>query len=176
MAVHTQHALSPSLSARVTEAVTLSPSLFRKRYKSFYETPSSLSSPTSSPTLPSWKKYRGTSELIADTKTECDESEAEGTNSESEEAALEDQQQQARGGDTVLSTYKVGQSSRSTPDQQLEITGETPTQTHARLSVRTTWKDPEDDTVYIDIECVYMDIECDIPLVHSPVQTSLIRQ
>ncbi|GKD87396.1 hypothetical protein Tco_1358550, partial [Tanacetum coccineum] len=79
-----------------------------------------------------------------------------------------------RVGDTVPSTYKVGQSSRSTPDQQLEITGETPTQTHARLSVRTTWKDPEDGTVYMDIECVYMDIECDIPPVHSLVQTPLI--
>ncbi|GKC16120.1 hypothetical protein Tco_1012902, partial [Tanacetum coccineum] len=158
-------------------------------YKSSYETLSSSSSLASSPTLPSQTRYLGTSKLIAETETECDESEAKGTNSESEEAALEDQQQQAvsaegtakdeslglgykaarccaleRAGDTVPSTYEVGYSSRSTPDQQLKIAGETPTQTHARLPVRTTWEDPEDSTVY-------MDIECDIPLVHSPVQT-----
>nr|GEV73402.1 hypothetical protein [Tanacetum cinerariifolium] len=40
------------------------------------------------------KEIPGTSELIADTKTECDESK-EGTKSESEEAASEDRQQQA---------------------------------------------------------------------------------
>ncbi|GJS94790.1 hypothetical protein Tco_0801758 [Tanacetum coccineum] len=175
--------------SKVTEVGELSPSSFRKRYKSSYETPSSSSSLASSPTLPSQTRYLGTSKLIAETETECDESEAKGTNSESEEAALEDQQQQAvsaegtakdeslglgykaarccaleRAGDTVPSTYEVGYSSRSTPDQQLKIAGETPTQTHARLLVRTTWEDPEDSTVY-------MDIECDIPLVHSPVQT-----
>ncbi|GJZ04045.1 hypothetical protein Tco_0537320 [Tanacetum coccineum] len=41
---------------------------------------------------------------------------------------------------------------------------ETPTYAHARLPVRTTWEDPEDGTVY-------MDIECDMPSVCSPVQT-----
>nr|GEY99121.1 hypothetical protein [Tanacetum cinerariifolium] len=86
-------ALSLSLSDRVTEAVTLSPSLFRQRYKSSYETPtSSSSSPALSPTLPSRKRYQGTSKLIADTETECDESKAEGTDSETREATSEDQQ------------------------------------------------------------------------------------
>ncbi|GKD04378.1 hypothetical protein Tco_1179352 [Tanacetum coccineum] len=100
--------------------MTLSPPSFYKRYKSSYETPSSSSS---SPTLPLWKRYRGTSELIADTETESDESEDEGTDLESEEVALEDQQ----------------------------------------LLVRTTWEDPKDGTVY-------MDIEWDMPPVHSPIQ------
>ncbi|GKC88861.1 hypothetical protein Tco_1149510 [Tanacetum coccineum] len=119
------------------------------------------------------------------TETESDESEDEGADSESEEAASEDQQQQAvptkdkaedeplglryrvvrrrtleRSEDTMPSTFEVGQSSRSSPDQQ--IAGKTPTQTHARMPTRTTWEDPKDGAVYIDIEC-------DIPLVHSPV-------
>ncbi|GKC77294.1 hypothetical protein Tco_1128068 [Tanacetum coccineum] len=86
MAVRTQPTLSPSISVRVTEVMALSPSSFCKRYRSFYETPSSSTSPASSPTLPIWKRYRGTFEPILDTKTEGDESEAEGTGSESEES------------------------------------------------------------------------------------------
>ncbi|GJT86004.1 hypothetical protein Tco_1067721 [Tanacetum coccineum] len=68
--------LSPGYSAKLTEKMALSPPSFRKRYKSSYETPSSSSSSSlaSSPTLPSWKRYRGTSELIVDTKTESDKS------------------------------------------------------------------------------------------------------
>ncbi|GJT09124.1 hypothetical protein Tco_0843586 [Tanacetum coccineum] len=69
--------------------MTLSPPLFRKRYKSSYKTSSS----SSSPTLPLWKRYQGTSELIADTETDSDESEEESIDSESEEATSEDQQQ-----------------------------------------------------------------------------------
>nr|GEZ35643.1 hypothetical protein [Tanacetum cinerariifolium] len=134
MAVRTQPTLSLGISNRLTEAMTLSPSSFRKRYRSSYEIRSS-----SSPTLPSRKRYRGTSELITDTETESDKSEDEGTNSESEEAALEDQQQQAvqakdtaeddplglgyrtvgryaleLAEGTVPITYEVGQSSKST--------------------------------------------------------------
>ncbi|GJU91733.1 hypothetical protein Tco_1304156 [Tanacetum coccineum] len=107
MAVRTQPAMSPGLSARVTEVITLSPSSFRKMYISSYETPSSSASPASSPTLPIRKRYRGTSELILDTETKDDESKAmgassereesedEGPDSKGEEAALERQQQQA---------------------------------------------------------------------------------
>ncbi|GJU43961.1 hypothetical protein Tco_1201227 [Tanacetum coccineum] len=115
--------------------MTLSPPSFCKRYGSSYETPSSSASPTSSPTLPLRKRYRGTSEPIIDTKTKGEESEAECTDSESEEskdddpgsrsqeAASEDQQQ-------------------SVPDQQ--IADETPTH---RLHVCTTWEDPKDNTI-----------------------------
>ncbi|GKA91265.1 hypothetical protein Tco_0813135 [Tanacetum coccineum] len=156
MAVRTQPALSPSLSARVTEAMALSLPLFRKRYKSSYETPSS-SSPTSSPTLPSRRRYR-----------------------ESGEVALEDREQAVQAKDTIEdeplglgygaarrralelaegtmpSTYEVGQSSRSTPYQH--IVDESPT---PRLPIRTTRENPKDSTFY-------MDIECDIP--HSTYQ------
>ncbi|GJZ50602.1 hypothetical protein Tco_0604792 [Tanacetum coccineum] len=79
MAVHTQPTLSPGISARVTEAMALSQSTFRKRYRSSYETPSSSATPASSLTLPIRKS---------------EESEDEGLGWESEEAAPEGQQQQ----------------------------------------------------------------------------------
>ncbi|GKE50969.1 hypothetical protein Tco_1486125 [Tanacetum coccineum] len=90
MAVHTQPTLSPGYSAKLTEAMSLSPPSFRKRYKSSYKTPSSSSSPASSPTLPSQKRYWGTSKLIVDTETKSDESKDEGTDSKSEKAASDD--------------------------------------------------------------------------------------
>ncbi|GKE09921.1 hypothetical protein Tco_1413472 [Tanacetum coccineum] len=86
MAVHTQPTLSPGFSARLTEAMTLSPLSFHKRYRCSYETPSSSASPAPSSTLPIWKRYRGTSKLILDTETEEDKSKAKGVGSESEES------------------------------------------------------------------------------------------
>ncbi|GJV71698.1 hypothetical protein Tco_1491693 [Tanacetum coccineum] len=44
------------MSAKIVEAAALSPSSFRKRYRSSYEMPS----PSSSPTLPIRKRYQGT--------------------------------------------------------------------------------------------------------------------
>ncbi|GKD08220.1 hypothetical protein Tco_1187905 [Tanacetum coccineum] len=70
------------------------------------------------------KRYRGTSEPMADTKTESTESEDEDTDSKDEETAPKARRralEQAR--DIMPSTYDVGQGSRSTPDQQLEIAG-----------------------------------------------------
>ncbi|GKB00321.1 hypothetical protein Tco_0828314, partial [Tanacetum coccineum] len=69
--------------SRVTETMTLSPSSFRKRYRSSYKTPSS-SSLASSLTLPVRKRYWGTSELVEDTKIEVEESGTEGTDLERE--------------------------------------------------------------------------------------------
>ncbi|GKD82297.1 hypothetical protein Tco_1349136 [Tanacetum coccineum] len=66
--------------------MTLSPSSFRKRYISSYETSYSSASPASSLTLPLRKRYWGTSNPILYTETEGDESEAEGTGSKSEES------------------------------------------------------------------------------------------
>ncbi|GJZ44605.1 retrotransposon ORF1 [Tanacetum coccineum] len=82
MTVHAQPAMPLGLSARVIEAMTLSDSAFRKRYRSSYETPS----PSPSPTLLARKRYRGTSELILDTKTEDNVSGAEGAGSWGEES------------------------------------------------------------------------------------------
>ncbi|GKA70571.1 hypothetical protein Tco_0776710 [Tanacetum coccineum] len=85
--------------------MTISPSSFRKRYRSSYETPLP-SSLALSPTLPLRKRYRGTSELIEDTEGESLESDSErdgskdkGPDSEDkedeEEAEPEGQPQQA---------------------------------------------------------------------------------
>ncbi|GJV34607.1 hypothetical protein Tco_1395007 [Tanacetum coccineum] len=74
MVVRTQLTLSPGMLARIAEAAALSPSSFRKRYVPSYETPSSS---LSSLTLPKWKRYRGTSELILDTEDESSDSDVE---------------------------------------------------------------------------------------------------
>ncbi|GKA85390.1 hypothetical protein Tco_0807044 [Tanacetum coccineum] len=191
MAVYTQPTLSPRYSAKLTEPMALSPSSFRKRYISSYETPSSLSSPASLPTFTSRKRYQGTSKLIEDTEIESDESEDKGTDSESEEAASEDQQQQAvsaedtvedkplgfgygaarcraleRVRDTMPNTYKVGQSYRSTPDQQ--IASKIPTQTYARFPVVLHGRTQRTDT---SITRVVLRVPSVSPVVPSPVAT-----
>ncbi|GJV91958.1 hypothetical protein Tco_1539771 [Tanacetum coccineum] len=117
--------------------MTLSPSSFRKRYGSSYETPSSSASPEPSLTLPIRNRYQGTSEPILNTKTEDDESKAEGASSGSEES--EDEGPDLEG--------EQGQSSRSVPEQQ--VADATPT---SRIPVLTTWIDPDDNIVYLDIK------------------------
>ncbi|GKG05318.1 hypothetical protein Tco_0325404, partial [Tanacetum coccineum] len=58
----------------------------------YTSTPSS-SPPVVSPALPPRKRYRGTSELIADTNTKSEDSEDESTDFKGEEAASKDRQQ-----------------------------------------------------------------------------------
>ncbi|GKB33169.1 hypothetical protein Tco_0872570 [Tanacetum coccineum] len=72
--------------------MTLSPSSFRKRYTSSYETPSPSSSLVPSMTLPSWNRYRGTSEPIKDNKVEDTKSETEREESEDKDPGSEIQQ------------------------------------------------------------------------------------
>ncbi|GJX53837.1 hypothetical protein Tco_0282206 [Tanacetum coccineum] len=162
MAVRTQPTLSPGLSARVTEEMTLSPLSFRKRYGSSYETPSTSASPASSSTLPSRKRYRGTSKLIEDTEvedteseTKREESEDEGPDSESKEAASKDQQQQAVSVEDTAVDEPLGLGYEAARRRDLELAGG---------STHNTYEDPMDGTVYTDIECV-------IPPVCAPVQT-----
>ncbi|GKF78635.1 hypothetical protein Tco_0234203, partial [Tanacetum coccineum] len=71
MAMRTQPTLSPGMSAQIAEAAALSPTSFCKRYRSSYKTSSS-----SSPTLPTWKRYRGISEHILDIETEDESSDS----------------------------------------------------------------------------------------------------
>ncbi|GJU16774.1 hypothetical protein Tco_1144740 [Tanacetum coccineum] len=85
MAVCTQPTLSPGMSARIAEASALSPSSFRKMYRSSYETSSS-----SPPALPIRKRYQGTLELVEDTKDESSDSGTEREGSEGEGHSLED--------------------------------------------------------------------------------------
>ncbi|GJU64071.1 hypothetical protein Tco_1245906 [Tanacetum coccineum] len=198
MAMRTQPTLSPSMLARIAEVAALSPSSFRKRYRSSYETPSS----SLSPTLPVRKRYRGTYELILDNDSEGDELgeedieedeedendegwgfKDEGTGMEKEEDAAPEGQQYAvtvvntaaseplgRGYEAARyhaleltkeitpSTYEVGQSSRSVPEQEgVERISA------FRQPTLVTWVDPEDGRVYTDI-LTY------VPLA-APVQT-----
>ncbi|GKD27642.1 hypothetical protein Tco_1233856 [Tanacetum coccineum] len=121
MTVRTQPTLSPCISARVTEAMALSPSSFCKRYMSSYETPSSSDSLASSSTLTIWKRYRGTSELILDTKTEDDESEAEGAGSGSEESENKGLGLEVRGGFASLTIPSPVASPVTTPAATIAI-------------------------------------------------------
>ncbi|GJU53313.1 hypothetical protein Tco_1227027 [Tanacetum coccineum] len=148
MVMRTQPTLWPGISARVTEVMALSPSSFRKRYRSSYETSSSSASPTSSLTLPIQKRYRGTFEPILDTKTEGDESEAEGIGSKSEES--EDEGPGSEG-------------EEATPEGQ-SVLDQNVADEMPRLPTRPTWVNLEDGTVYIDIKF-------DAPPVHALVQT-----
>ncbi|GJQ88913.1 hypothetical protein Tco_0000052 [Tanacetum coccineum] len=87
MVVHTQPTLSPGISVRIAKADALSPSLFRKRYRSSYETPS----PSSFPTLPIRKRFRGTSKLVEDTKDESSDLDTKREGLEDEGPGLEDE-------------------------------------------------------------------------------------
>nr|GEY89476.1 hypothetical protein [Tanacetum cinerariifolium] len=77
------------MSARIEKAATLSPSSFRKRYRSYYKTPS----PSSSPTLSIRKRYRGKFVIILDTETEdeCSDSDSERDGSEDEGLGSKDE-------------------------------------------------------------------------------------
>ncbi|GKF01161.1 hypothetical protein Tco_0028084, partial [Tanacetum coccineum] len=190
MAVHTQPTLSPGMPARIAEAAALSPSLFRKRYRSSYETPS----PSLSLTLPIRKRYQGISELIEDTKDESSDSDTDGEGSEDvgpgleeeedkEEATPEGQQQTVLVVDTAADEplglgyralrrheFALGEGSMLSTFEigqssrymsEQQRVEETPT---PRPQVRATWVDPVDGTFYTDIPV-------DVPPVRAPIQT-----
>ncbi|GJR97289.1 hypothetical protein Tco_0269463 [Tanacetum coccineum] len=141
MAVRTQPAMSPGLSARVTEEMTLSPSSFRKRSVRVTGR-SQLVAIRSVP-------FSDLFSMLEDTETKIEESEAEGTDSEGEESEDEGHDSEGYGAarrralelaeEISPSTFEVGQSSRSVPDQQVADGTPTP-----RIPARTTWIDPED--------------------------------
>ncbi|GKD03231.1 hypothetical protein Tco_1178205 [Tanacetum coccineum] len=186
MAMRTQPTLSPGMSARIAKAVALSPSSFRNRYRSSYEIPS----PSSSLTLPIRKRYRGTLELVEDTKdeisdsdTEREGSENEGPSTEEEEAAPEDPQQAVPVVDTTVDEPSgLGFGALRRRELAL-VEGSMPStfeigesyrsvleqhrveEIHApRSPVRATWVDPVDGIIYTDIT-IY------VPPVCIPVQT-----
>ncbi|GJY88756.1 hypothetical protein Tco_0503384 [Tanacetum coccineum] len=99
MAVRVPPAMSSVLSASITEVVAISKSAFHKRFMSSYE-----SSPSVSPLdLHSLKRYRGTSELVEDSKEDeeiedsldsnCvgEDAEDEGSTTEDEDPAVGDE-------------------------------------------------------------------------------------
>ncbi|GJU24449.1 hypothetical protein Tco_1163070, partial [Tanacetum coccineum] len=81
MAVRVPSAMSSGLSASIADVAAMFESAFYKRFRSSYESSSSVSPPD----LPSWKGYRGTSELVEDNEEEDDE-ESEDSDSVSENA------------------------------------------------------------------------------------------
>ncbi|GJV85604.1 hypothetical protein Tco_1525502 [Tanacetum coccineum] len=93
MTVRAQPAMSPGLSARVIKAMTLSDSAFCKRYRSSHETPSP------SPTLLVWKRYKGTSELILDIDSKGDELGDEDTEEDEEDKSLDTDDERERSKD-----------------------------------------------------------------------------
>ncbi|GJS21506.1 hypothetical protein Tco_0450138 [Tanacetum coccineum] len=164
---------TPSSSASPASSLTLPP---RKRYRG-----------TSEPILDT--KTKGDESKVEGTGSESEDSEDEGLDSKIKEAASKDQQQQAvpvedTSTDEPLgfgygaarrraleleegpmpSTFEVGQRYRSLPDQQR--VDETPT---PRLPTCPTWVDPEDGTIYIDIEF-------DAPLVRAPIQAPALPE
>ncbi|GKD75127.1 hypothetical protein Tco_1333409 [Tanacetum coccineum] len=69
--------------------------------------------------------------------------------------------------DPVPSTFEVGQSSRSVPNQQRADEISTP-----RLPTHPTWVDPKDGTVYIDIEFDATSVRALVQTPASPEWTS----
>ncbi|GKD45304.1 hypothetical protein Tco_1269949 [Tanacetum coccineum] len=166
MTVRAQPVMSLGHSARVAEALALSDSALRKRYRSSYETSSS----SLSLTLPVRKRYRGTSELILDTDSEEDEigeedtDEDEGHGVGDEGHGLDDEGRSVKSDGLGLEREE-----EAAPEgQQREVpvvraTASAPlglgygALRHRELAVEedqptlTTWIDPEDGIAYIDI-------------------------
>ncbi|GKA58676.1 hypothetical protein Tco_0757989 [Tanacetum coccineum] len=175
-----QPTMSPGHSARVTEAMALSDSAFRKRYRSSYETPS----PSPSPTLQVRKSYKGTSELILDTDSKGDElgdediEEDESLDADDERERSDDEghglDDEGHGSDDEA--HGLGDKDHRLDDEGLGLEEEEAApegQQAARLRALelieeiapSTYEiDPEDDRVYTDI-LIYPPV--------APVQTPL---
>ncbi|GKE15403.1 hypothetical protein Tco_1422980 [Tanacetum coccineum] len=73
MDVLVPHAMSSGLSVNMAEVAAMSESVLCKRFRSSYE----ISPSVSPPDLPLWKRYRGMSELVEDSKEDVDEEDKE---------------------------------------------------------------------------------------------------
>ncbi|GJW84574.1 putative reverse transcriptase domain-containing protein [Tanacetum coccineum] len=82
MAVRVPPAMSSGLSVSIKEVEAMSESAFHKRFRSSYESSPSVSPPD----LPSWKRYRGTSELVEDSEEDEEIEESLDSNSMGEDA------------------------------------------------------------------------------------------
>ncbi|GKF77685.1 hypothetical protein Tco_0230155, partial [Tanacetum coccineum] len=86
MAVRVPHAMSSGLSVDIAEVAAMSKSAFCKRFRSSYESSPSVSPPD----LHSRKRYRGTSELVEDSKEDDDEEDEEIEESMDSDSVSED--------------------------------------------------------------------------------------
>ncbi|GKE06780.1 hypothetical protein Tco_1398798, partial [Tanacetum coccineum] len=175
MAVLVQPMMSLGCFARIAEVAAMSDVAFCKRFRPPYE-----SSPSPSPTLPVRKRYRGTSELVLSTDSEAEElgdtgDEEDSLDSDSgskdakdeglvtgdedpgmrgdifslgeDETVLEGQQRAAPVVETVVGEPSgLGQGSGSAPKPKRSERVST-----FRQLALTTWTNPEDGTVYIDV-------------------------
>ncbi|GJS96122.1 hypothetical protein Tco_0803090, partial [Tanacetum coccineum] len=181
IAMLTQPTLSPGLSARIAETTAFSPSFFRKRYRSSYETPS----PSSSLTLLAWKKYRDDEResqgLDDESQGKDDESQGlndegqglkdEGPGMEEEEEAAREGQQQAVSVDDITTSEPLDLGYGVARRRSLESTEEIASSMYEvgqssrsvpehegaervsalRHPTLISWVDPEDGRVYTDI-------------------------
>ncbi|GJR88493.1 hypothetical protein Tco_0212504 [Tanacetum coccineum] len=86
MVVRAPHVMSSGLSAIMADVATMSESALRKRFRSSYESSPSVSPPD----LPSWKRYRATSELVDDNDENDDEEDEEIEESMDSDSVSED--------------------------------------------------------------------------------------
>ncbi|GKA75637.1 hypothetical protein Tco_0782015 [Tanacetum coccineum] len=134
MAVRAPPAMSSGLSASMAEVAAMSESAFPKRFRSSYESSPSVSPPD----LPLRKHYLGTSELVEDNEEEDDEKDGEIEESMDSDSVSEDAED--------------------------EEDSERPERVStSRQPTLTTWIDPEDGMVYIDVPAY--------PPTAPPVQT-----
>ncbi|GJW47914.1 retrovirus-related pol polyprotein from transposon TNT 1-94 [Tanacetum coccineum] len=139
------------------QAMALSDSAFRKRYRSSYETPS----PSSSLTLPMRKRYRGTSELILDTDSEGDELGEEDTEEDEsdEDHGLDDESQGLEDEGLGLEEEEVVPKGQ----EQVVLVVETAARKPLGLGYEALRRHPKDGRVYTDIPAY-------VPLA-APIQT-----
>ncbi|GJR94054.1 hypothetical protein Tco_0266228 [Tanacetum coccineum] len=182
MAARVLPAISSGLSASMAEVAAMSESTFCKRFRSSYESSSSLS-PLN---LPSRKRYRGTSELVEDSKEYDDEDDEEIEESMDSDSVSEDAEDEGptaededpAAGYEALTTgvegpgiddesYSLYDEGRGVESDGLSLeeeeeavpegSGSAPESERpkrvlaSRQPTLTTWTNPEDGMVYIDV-------------------------
>nr|GFB12845.1 hypothetical protein [Tanacetum cinerariifolium] len=163
MVMRVHPVMSPGLSTGMENVAAMSDSAFRKRFRSSYD-----SSPSS--TLLVRKRYRGTSELILGTNSEEDEELEESSDSDSENEDVEDKgpikddedhtvedeglAAGVKGLDVDDESYGLNDESRGVDDESHGSDDESyrsERESAFRQLTLTTWTDPEDGMVYIDV-------------------------
>ncbi|GJU09631.1 hypothetical protein Tco_1132027 [Tanacetum coccineum] len=179
-------AMSSGLFASTAKVASMSQSALRKRFRSSYESSSSVSPPD----LPSRKCYRGTSELVEDSEEDDEEedeeieesmdsnsvsedAEDEGPTAEDEDPAAEDEglttgvkgpDMDDKGYGLDDESYDVDEDGHSVQSDGLGLEEEEEAVPGGQQPTLTTWTDPEGGVIYIDIP--------DYPPPAPPVQPS----
>ncbi|GJZ25057.1 hypothetical protein Tco_0562516 [Tanacetum coccineum] len=170
MTVRVPPAMSSCLSASMAEVAAMFESTFRKRFRSSYKSSPS----TSSPDLPSRKRYRGTSELVEDSEEDDDEEIDESLDFDSVSEETEDEGPTAKDEDPTVGDESLAEDEAVPEGQQwaapvvetavceplgldmgIETSrialGEGRYPVYLRQPTLTTWIDLEDSIAYIDV-------------------------